>query len=94
MTAHFRSSLGGGTLIGLWASIPSPLTAEAAVAAGADYVVIDHQHGAVGPGELMAMLIAIQAGGAPPLVRVARNEAFVIGNALDLGAHLSSTLGS
>ena len=87
MGAHFRTSLGGGTLIGLWASIPSALTAEATAAAGPDYVVVDHQHGAVGPTEMTHMLIAIQAGGAPPLVRVARNEAFVIGNALDLGAH-------
>jgi 4-hydroxy-2-oxoheptanedioate aldolase len=85
--AHLRASLGGGTLIGLWASIPSILTAEATAAAGPDYVVVDHQHGAVGPAELMAMLVAIQAGGAAPLVRVARNEAFTIGNALDLGAH-------
>jgi 4-hydroxy-2-oxoheptanedioate aldolase len=87
MGAHFRTSLGGGTLIGLWASIPSVLTAEAAAAAGADYVVVDHQHGAVGPHELIGLLVAIKAGGAAPLVRVARNEAFTIGNALDLGAH-------
>ena len=85
--AHLRSALGGTTLIGLWASIPTPLTAEAAAAAGADYVVIDQQHGAVGPGDMLAMLQAIQAGGAAPLVRVARNEAFTIGSALDLGAH-------
>ena len=32
------------------------------------------------------MLQAIAAGGAPSLVRVARNEAFTIGHALDLGA--------
>jgi 4-hydroxy-2-oxoheptanedioate aldolase len=77
---------GGEPAIGLWASIPSSLTAEATALAGADYVVVDQQHGVVEPGTLLAMLQAIRAGGAPGLVRVARNEAFTIGHALDLGA--------
>ena len=72
--------------LGLWASIPSPLTAEAAAAAGADYVVVDQQHGAVGPDGLMAMLQGISAGGAAPLVRAGRNDPWLIGHALDLGA--------
>ena len=70
-------SRGGDTAIGLWASIPSPLTAEAAAAAGADYVVVDQQHGAVEPERLMGMLTAIQAGGSAPLVRVAHEDPFV-----------------
>jgi 4-hydroxy-2-oxoheptanedioate aldolase len=35
---------------------------------------------------MLGMLQAIAAGGSTPMVRVARNEPFVIGNALDLGA--------
>jgi 4-hydroxy-2-oxoheptanedioate aldolase len=82
-----RSKLeSGGPAIGLWASIPSALTAEAAALAGPDYVVVDQQHGAVEPATLMAMLQAIGGAGAAPLVRVARNEPFAIGQALDLGA--------
>ena len=85
---HLREALGGERpLIGLWASIPSPLTAEAAAAAGPDYVVVDQQHGAVDPSALLSMLQAIAAGGAPSMVRVAANDPFVIGHALDLGAH-------
>jgi 4-hydroxy-2-oxoheptanedioate aldolase len=76
----------GGPAIGLWASIPSALTAEAAALAGADYVVADQQHGALDPATLMAMLQAIAGAGSAPLVRVARNEPFAIGQALDLGA--------
>jgi 4-hydroxy-2-oxoheptanedioate aldolase len=75
-----------GPAVGLWASIPSSLTAEVAAAAGADYVVVDQQHGAVDPAVLMAMLQAIQGAGAAPLVRVAGNEPWPVGNALDLGA--------
>jgi 4-hydroxy-2-oxoheptanedioate aldolase len=76
----------GRPALGLWASIPSSLTAEVAAAAGADYVVVDQQHGAVDQATLLAMLQAIGGGGAAPLVRVARNDPWVIGNALDLGA--------
>jgi 4-hydroxy-2-oxoheptanedioate aldolase len=85
---HLRAALDGERpLIGLWASIPSTLTAEATAAAGADYIVVDQQHGAVEPGALLAMLQAIAAGGAPSMVRVAANDPFVIGHALDVGAH-------
>ena len=76
----------GGPAIGLWASIPSPLTAEAVALAGPDYVVADQQHGALEPTTLMAMLQAVAGAGSAPLVRVARNEPFAIGQALDLGA--------
>jgi len=73
--------------VGLWLSLPSALTAEAAALAGPDYVVVDEQHGAVGPAEMVAMLDAVAAAGAPPLVRVGRNDPWVIGRALDYGAH-------
>jgi 4-hydroxy-2-oxoheptanedioate aldolase len=85
---RIRAVLGGdeGTAVGLWAAIPSSLTAEAAAAAGARYVVVDQQHGTVGPVLMAAMLQGIRAGGAAALVRVGANDAFVIGSALDLGA--------
>jgi 4-hydroxy-2-oxoheptanedioate aldolase len=87
LRAAFRGAgAAGDALVGLWASIPSPLTAEAAALAGAPYVVVDHQHGAVEPGTLMGMLQAIAGGGAAPMVRVARNDPWIIGSALDLGA--------
>jgi 4-hydroxy-2-oxoheptanedioate aldolase len=85
MTLRERLEAGGPT-IGLWASIPTSLTAEAAAQAGPDYVVADQQHGALDPATLMAMLQAIGGAGVPGLVRVARNEPFPIGQALDLGA--------
>jgi 4-hydroxy-2-oxoheptanedioate aldolase len=87
MSVSLREKLeAGGPAIGLWASIPSSLTAEAAALAGPDYVVADQQHGALDPATLMAMLAAVAGAGVPPLVRVARNEPFAIGQALDLGA--------
>ena len=76
----------GGPAIGLWASIPSSLTAEAAAQAGADYVVVDQQHGAVDASLMTAMLQAIGGARVPALVRVAQNDPWTIGNVLDLGA--------
>ena len=76
----------GGPAIGLWASIPSALTAEVMALAGPDYVVADQQHGALDPATLMGMMAAIAGAGVPPLVRVAANDPFAIGQALDLGA--------
>lgn len=76
-----------GASIGLWAVLPSASVAGLVAAAGPDYVVVDEQHGAVGPAELLALLDAIDAAGRPPLVRVGRNDPWVIGRALDLGAH-------
>ena len=54
--------------------------------AGPDYVVADQQHGALEPATLMGMLQAIAGAGSVPLVRVAANDPFAIGQALDLGA--------
>jgi 4-hydroxy-2-oxoheptanedioate aldolase len=85
--AEFRTALADGrSLLGLWATIPSSLTTEAAALSGVDYVVVDEQHGAVDRTLLLGMLQAIQTGGAVPLVRVARLDPWVIGSALDLGA--------
>ena len=83
-----RAALGApGASIGLWAVVPSAFVAGVVAEAGPDYVVVDEQHGAVGPAELLAMLDAIRAAGRPSLVRVGRNDPWAIGRALDLGAH-------
>jgi 4-hydroxy-2-oxoheptanedioate aldolase len=76
----------GGRAVGLWLTIPSALTADVAAGSGADYVVVDQQHGGAGTETMTGMLAAIAAGGALPLVRVGSHDPWVIGHALDLGA--------
>ena len=76
----------GGPAIGLWASLPGALTAEAVALAGPDYVRRRPAARRARPGMLMAMLQAIAGAGSVPLVRVAANDPFAIGQALDLGA--------
>jgi 4-hydroxy-2-oxoheptanedioate aldolase len=76
----------GQPAFGLWAGIPTSLTAELAADAGYDYVCVDLQHGLSDEATMVAMFQAIQLGGAVPLARLAWNEPWLIMRALDLGA--------
>jgi 4-hydroxy-2-oxoheptanedioate aldolase len=71
---------------GMWAGIPSSITAELAALAGYDYVCVDLQHGLGTEATMVSMFQAAQAGGAVPLARLAWNEPWLIMRALDLGA--------
>jgi len=76
----------GETAFGLWSGMASPFGCELLARAGADYVCVDLQHGLASFDGLTPLLQAIALGGAAPLVRVAENEAWQIGKALDQGA--------
>ena len=76
----------GEPTFGLWAGIPTSLTAELAALAGYDYVCVDLQHGLGTEATMVAMFQGAQAGGAVPLARLAWNEPWLIMRALDLGA--------
>jgi 4-hydroxy-2-oxoheptanedioate aldolase len=85
-TASFRSRLvSGETLYGAWSAIASPLSVRLLAAAGADYVVIDLQHGEAAEADLPAMTSAIRLAGATPVARVRHAHTADIGRALDLG---------
>ena len=64
----------GEAAFGLWAGIPSSLTAELAAAAGYDYVCVDLQHGLSDEATMVSMFQATQAAGAVPMARLAWNE--------------------
>lgn len=76
----------GEPVFGLWAGIPTSLTAELAAAAGYDYVCVDLQHGLSDEATMISMFQATQAAGAAPIARLAWNEPWLIMRALDLGA--------
>ena len=72
---------------GLWSTLPGAVTVEVLARTGADFVVVDLQHGASAEAELPGVTAAITAAGAVPLVRT-RSPAFAdVGRPLDLGAH-------
>ena len=76
----------GQPAFGMWAGIPSSLTAELAAAAGYDYVCVDLQHGCSDEATMISMFQATQGAGAAPLARLVWNEPWLIMRALDLGA--------
>jgi 4-hydroxy-2-oxoheptanedioate aldolase len=71
---------------GLWSLLPGAVTGEVLARTGADYVVVDLQHGATAEADLPGIAAAVTAGGSVPLVRT-RSPAFAdVGRPLDLGA--------
>jgi 4-hydroxy-2-oxoheptanedioate aldolase len=74
------------TVFNAWLGLGLPLAVEIVADAGWDAVMIDQQHGAGGPQELIACLTAARAAGVPAMVRVAQLDYGLIGRALDAGA--------
>ncbi|WP_347056951.1 aldolase/citrate lyase family protein [Blastococcus sp. HT6-30] len=71
---------------GVWNMLPGPVTGEVLARTGADFVVVDLQHGATTEAGLPGAAAAIAAAGSVPLVRT-RSPLFPdIGRPLDLGA--------
>jgi 4-hydroxy-2-oxoheptanedioate aldolase len=71
---------------GVWSMLPGAVTGEVLARAGADFVVVDLQHGARAEADLPGVAAAIAAAGSVPLVRT-RSPSFPdVGRPLDLGA--------
>lgn len=71
---------------GVWSLLPGAVMGEVLGRTGADYVVVDLQHGAQSESDLPGVAAAITAAGSVPLVRT-RSPSFAdVGRPLDLGA--------
>jgi 4-hydroxy-2-oxoheptanedioate aldolase len=75
----------GRETLGVWLTIPSTFSAEAAARAGYDYVCLDNQHGVLEYSTSAAMAQAVLLGGGTPIARVPWNEPGIIGKMLDAG---------
>jgi 4-hydroxy-2-oxoheptanedioate aldolase len=73
-------------LLGTFVQIPSPAIVELAGYAGFDFVIIDFEHGPLGIETATNMVRAADASNTSPVIRVAKNDPFLIGQALDIGA--------
>ncbi len=67
-------------------TIPSAVVTQALAQAGADTVVIDQEHGAVGPENLHAMIASTAGANCRPVVRVGKRDEAMVKLALDLRA--------
>lgn len=73
-------------MLGGWLSLSSPLAAEALAHAGFDFLVIDTEHAPADTMDVLAMLQAISAAPAQPVVRVSENAPMLVKRAMDAGA--------
>ena len=77
----------GKKVVGAWAQIASPITAEILAEAGFDVVMIDLEHG---PGDIFTLVAQIQAlkgNPALPFVRAPWNDFVAIKRILDAGVY-------
>jgi 4-hydroxy-2-oxoheptanedioate aldolase len=73
-------------LSGVLCVIPSPVAVQAIAAAGADWVLIDREHGPIGREMVHAMIAATAGTACTPLVRVPAIDEAEVKLALDSGA--------
>jgi 4-hydroxy-2-oxoheptanedioate aldolase len=76
----------GEVLRGVVNSIPSAVATQAIAAAGADFVIVDREHGPIGRETMHAMLASTAGTACAPLVRVPRIDEADVKVALDAGA--------
>jgi 4-hydroxy-2-oxoheptanedioate aldolase len=77
--------LAGDAAFGYSLGLGSPTVAELLSTCGIDFLLLDRQHGSWGDDATIAALIAMTAGTATPMARVARNDYTLIGRLLDEG---------
>ncbi|HEX3724293.1 MAG TPA: aldolase/citrate lyase family protein [Nitrolancea sp.] len=76
----------GEVVIGCFVGFPSPEVVELCGHSGYDFVLIDAEHGAITPASAYHMVLAAEASGTVPLIRVPHNEPSIILRYLDIGA--------
>lgn len=74
----------GGMVIGTWCEIPSPEVINILAKSGLDFVIIDMEHGSMDFNLAAKMVMAADADGCAPLIRVPRNDESDILRALEI----------
>jgi len=83
----FRARLRDGEILtAIFSIIPSPIVVEILALAGFEAVIVDMEHGPTSLGDLPPLIMAVERGGAVPIVRVPECSEHVIGAVLDIGA--------
>lgn len=73
--------------LGLWSAIPGAVALEIAASAGFDWIVVDGEHGPIGPHDVLPALQVLAAyPGTSAVVRPAANDPVTIKRLLDMGA--------
>jgi 2-dehydro-3-deoxyglucarate aldolase len=80
-----KDLLAGKRLIGCWASLASPITAEVLGVAGFDWVLLDGEHSPNDVITFVPQLMALKDSVSAPFVRPTSNNAIEIKRLLDAG---------
>lgn len=84
---EFKAALAAGDLQrGLWLALGAETVTEIAGQAGFDWCLVDGEHGPWEPALIRRQLMVLAGTGTPAIVRVPVNEAWVLKQALDIGA--------
>ena len=81
-----RRVMAGEPTLGVFVGAASAVTGEVCAAAGADWLLLDLEHGAGGEEQVRGLIPAAAAYGVPTIVRVESAARIRIGRVLDLGA--------
>lgn len=81
-----QKMLAGQPAFGYSMKIPSPIVTEFVTYCGADFLILDTQHGSWGGDSVIGGFAAVSSGPATPMARVATNAFHLIGRLLDAGA--------
>lgn len=84
--SSYDDSFSGTPLLGGWSMLASSAVVELLLRSGFDWVCLDAQHGQYDDGDVTEALAMTRHLETPVLVRVAANDAAVIGRTLDAGA--------
>ena len=76
----------GAPVTNAWQHLPGTYLSELLASSGADVVTLDMQHGMIGINAAKDSILAIEARGAVPFVRLPREDPALIGQLLDAGA--------
>jgi 2-keto-3-deoxy-L-rhamnonate aldolase RhmA len=77
----------GGPVAGAFVRIPAVEIVEMLAHGGSDFVILDTEHTPVGWETVAAMVLAADASGTVPILRVPSGSRDIISRALDTGAH-------
>lgn len=75
----------GDVLLGIWTSLAHPQVAEILGDCGADWLLLDMEHGVADPAAILAQLQALKGCRAEPVVRVPGHDQALVKRLLDAG---------
>jgi len=82
-----RAQQGGKPSIGQWMEFPGYSLARTVASMGADWVLLDCEHGNIDDAEMYHSIGAVASSGASPIVRIPADQHWMVKRALDAGAH-------